>query len=367
MSSAWVVVLSTCVSLHAADTQKFAVPETDDPAVLLNFIETTEKLPVPRTSREAAMDFVRDSRTAMLTAAEKILTLKPDDETRDVALQAKLQALSYLAQIPSPPDTAALDKFAAELREMKQDALAERAEIFSLSVLASGLGRVDNEQRIGLLDRIKAALAAGPKDRQHAGVAFQTAQMLEQIGDTALAAKAFAEFAESFAKSDDKDIARVAEQMAGAGRRLGLMGTAFTQFSGKSLAGPEFNLSQFKNKVVLVDFWATWCGPCVAELPNVKAAYRQYHDKGFEVVGISLDDDRAALEKFVAENSIPWPNILSTDTQPAGSDVTLPDYYGVMAIPTVILIGKDGKVVSLNARGEALQRQLAALLGDQPE
>ena len=71
--------------------------------------------------------------------------------------------------------------------------------------------------------------------------------------------------------------------------------------------GHEVDLAQMRGKVVLIDFWATWCGPCVAELPNVLKAYEKLHPKGFEIVGISLDSDRAKLETFIKEKNMTWP------------------------------------------------------------
>jgi thiol-disulfide isomerase/thioredoxin len=113
-----------------------------------------------------------------------------------------------------------------------------------------------------------------------------------------------------------------------------------------------------------VDFWATWCGPCVAEMPNVKKAYDRYHAKGFEVVGVSLDSEQAPLDEFVKENKIPWVQVFH---KPVASDDNwqnpLAKKYNVTGIPAMFLIGKDGKVVSRNVRGEALEKALARLLG----
>ncbi|HET6880531.1 MAG TPA: TlpA disulfide reductase family protein, partial [Pirellulales bacterium] len=101
-----------------------------------------------------------------------------------------------------------------------------------------------------------------------------------------------------------------------------------------------------------------WCGPCVAEVPNVKSLYAKYHDRGFDVVGISLDRDRAALDKFLVEKEIPW-----TTLHEAGGTHPAATHYGVNAIPTMLLVGRDGKVVSIRARGEELTRLLADLIG----
>ncbi|HZY86294.1 MAG TPA: TlpA disulfide reductase family protein, partial [Gemmataceae bacterium] len=76
-----------------------------------------------------------------------------------------------------------------------------------------------------------------------------------------------------------------------------------------SVDGRAVDLSKLRGKVVLVDFWATWCGPCVAELPNVRAVYDRYHAQGFEVVGISLDHSRDKLAEYVKEKQVPWPQV----------------------------------------------------------
>jgi len=111
--------------------------------------------------------------------------------------------------------------------------------------------------------------------------------------------------------------------------------------------------------VVLVDFWATWCGPCVGELPNVLAAYKKYHDKGFEIVGISLDEDQGKLEGFTAAKGMTWRQYFDG----TGWDNKLAKRYGVTAIPATYLLDRDGKIAAKNLRGPALETELARLLG----
>jgi|TARA_B110000116_G_scaffold144522_1_gene125315 thiol-disulfide isomerase/thioredoxin len=128
-----------------------------------------------------------------------------------------------------------------------------------------------------------------------------------------------------------------------------------------SLAGKEIDLADMKGKVVLIDFWATWCGPCIAELPNVRKAYEDYHDKGFEIIGISLDKakDEAKLKSFVKDENMPWPQAFDGK----GWDTDLAQQYGISSIPATFLVGKDGKIVSSNLRGPALSSAVKKELG----
>ena len=135
-------------------------------------------------------------------------------------------------------------------------------------------------------------------------------------------------------------------------------GAAFPDFDAKDVAGAPLSIGKYKGKVVLVDFWATWCGPCVAELPNVIAAYSKYHDKGFEIVGISLDETEDKLKKFVAEKKMPWQQYFDGK----GWESDLGRKYGVNSIPATYLLDRDGKIVAKDLRGPALEKQLEQLL-----
>ncbi|MEC8691088.1 MAG: TlpA disulfide reductase family protein [Verrucomicrobiota bacterium] len=127
------------------------------------------------------------------------------------------------------------------------------------------------------------------------------------------------------------------------------------------LDGKETDLAKMKGKVVLIDFLATWCGPCIAELPNVLKAYEEYNDKGFEIIGISLDNakDEDKLRTFVKDKKMTWPHAF--DGQ--GWRNSLAKKFGISSIPATFLIGKDGKVVSTNLRGPALSKAVKKELG----
>jgi thiol-disulfide isomerase/thioredoxin len=208
-----------------------------------------------------------------------------------------------------------------------------------------------------MLDEVIAHLKQHGVREPEASVAYGISQALEELGDTKSAARAYLAFGELVKTSDDERIRELESAFSGPGRRLAMVGSEMEVF-GKTLAGEDFDFSKYKGKVVLVDFWATWCGPCVAELPNVKEAYAKYHDKGFDVIGVSLDERRVALDDFLEKNEIPW-----TQLHEEGGPNKLAAHYGVNAIPFMALVGRDGKVISIEARGRDLHRELEKLFG----
>ena len=127
----------------------------------------------------------------------------------------------------------------------------------------------------------------------------------------------------------------------------------FAQYLGKplpikftALDGREVDLAAMKGKVILIDFWATGCGPCCAEIPNMKAVYDKFHDQGFEIVGISFDTEKSKLERLIKKMEMPWPQYFDGKN----SENQYQEQYEIYAIPTMWLIGKDGNVADLNAR-----------------
>lgn len=132
-----------------------------------------------------------------------------------------------------------------------------------------------------------------------------------------------------------------------------------TAFSAKGLDGKTISLEGYKGKVVLLDFWATWCGPCVQALPELQATYNKYHAQGLEVVGISFDEDKSALTSFIKTRKMAWPQIFDGK----GWGTAVGGLYKVRAIPFVLLVGKDGRIAAINPRDNlegAVKKALAA-------
>ncbi len=136
------------------------------------------------------------------------------------------------------------------------------------------------------------------------------------------------------------------------------------EIAGPTLDGKQLDLADYRGKVVLVDFWATWCPPCVAELPNLKATYDRYHAKGFDVVAVSLDTKRDILTRFVQARNLPWPQIFFPDQEKPEFKNPLAERYGVQYIPHTLLVGKDGKLLETGLRGEQVEHAVAQALGE---
>ncbi len=137
-----------------------------------------------------------------------------------------------------------------------------------------------------------------------------------------------------------------------------LIGNVVPDFAAIDLDGKPISLEQYRGKVVLLDFWAVWCVPGTAEMPNVKKVYDTYKDEGFDIIGINLDFDEKRLRDYIKENDIPWRQVFSGKIM----DNPIVLHYDIRSIPTQWLIDKDGRLISHRARGETLKNMVIEAL-----
>ena len=350
--------------VEESNDEFFPLPEDlKTPEECFKFIEEIADTEPADESEEAMIALQRKLARSVVPASDKALSLGPNDKEAMQAYFFKLQALGLLNELKEPGTAKRFDEAIAAARDdSRPDVQAVGMKFF----VESGFSKwpVSSEQeKTALMAEIVKFLQQGQPNISQLRTLLTVVQFLEAMQEEQFTKPVLDDLIPHFQASDDETILEVVKKLEGMTRRLNLPGNNI-QLSGTLLDGSEFDWKSYRGKVVLVDFWATWCQPCRQEVPNVLKLYKAYHEKGFDVVGISLDESREQAESYIKQYDIPWPNLFSEKEEEHGWDHPLAVYYGITGIPRAILVDRDGTVISLQARGELLARGLRKLLGE---
>lgn len=290
------------------------------------------------------------------------------DSTESASLEATAGDLQNTASVSgSVHSTALYDLFAASRRhdtgkqELVQRVNADRSD----SAALAGINRMNEEfyawcKAYALQHKASpVALAAVSRLNIQSDMdVFR--EVRDALAATIPNSEYFISFRDQVGRMEQQMAAMKAqeEQMARLDNLIPV-GSEAPDFSQATPEGRPLSLSSLRGKVVLIDFWASWCKPCRMEMPNVKRVYDQYKARGFEVLGVSLDRDKGAWTQAIAQDGLPWKHV---------SDLgfwnnAAAQQYGVSSIPYTVLVDRDGKVLGKNLRGPALEAKLAEIFG----
>jgi thiol-disulfide isomerase/thioredoxin len=307
-------------------------------------------------SDQAVAEFQRKNGELAAKAAEKVKEFYTKYPSHEMAGEARDREVYLLGVAVQLGNTNVMQKLVAlEAEKLKDPKLSEEERI---------------QLRVGQLQRLMAGTATGDPSTALAELEKGARALIKDFPQRPELAGLMVSVADAWVNSGKPEKARaVAQDLVGDAfpaevqesakallRRLDRVGKPIDiKFS--AVDGREVDLQSMKGKVVLIDFWATWCGPCMAELPNVKAAYEKLHAKGFEIIGISVDRERDALEKVVSDRKIAWPQYF----EEGGNKFA--EKFEIVPIPTMWLVDKKGNLRDLNARGE-LPEKVEKLLAE---
>ena len=294
---------------------------------------------------------------AVSEAADRVLAATKSDKLQVIAILGKCAILHERASLG---DKKADTKLVAFLQTIKQDKREKVVQEVQFLLIERKLIEVDElplEQVTALLAEVKQYLANQKLNGRHLRLASSIVHAINRLEDDKQREGYFTDFGAIFSKSLDKQLAQYGKKLSRKPSQSSsdLVGKPL-ELTGTTALGTEFDWKQYRGKVVLVDFWATWCAPCRREMPHVKALYEKYKAKGFDIVAVSLDRDLDALAQYLKENNIAWTNLAGDETQ------QLAKKYGVRGIPTMMLIDQTGKIIDVSNNVAKLAPQVEPLL-----
>ena len=345
--------------------EAFAAPENADAAQLLEFMKRLAKPGHDFESREAAERYSRQAAKGIIDSAERLLEGASEDQQKVVAVEMKLRSLRLLEGLEDPSARGGARLYLKELRQSQVPALAFAGLRLQVSDRLSQWRTLPASDKSATLQALADAVEESDPSVEQVRLLTMVADVL---GDTRERKRVLAVIEpmlprlEAVAEASEEGAQKVAA-LEGVLRRLQLPGNPI-EVEGDLLTGGPVDWASYRGKVVLIDYWATWCGPCNAELPNVRRLHEKYADRGFTVLGVSVDDDKQRVKQFLDRHSVDWPTLFGHRENARGWKHPMVDKYGVFDLPRAILVDRDGHVVSMNARGARLTAELEKLFGD---
>ena len=343
---------------RAQDPSTFATAD----ALWAHVLELRKEPATQPTSREETVKMVQEWFTSQRAAAEAFIVRYPGDRRRWEAKMIVLQTALQLARLPGADEAA---KMSTDIVLKELEAIAAAADapedtrgeaVFIQTMMKmEHLDPTKPETIDGMLTAGDAYLAKYGAHR----FAPQIRQMQLRVASE-FPTPATEAFLQKLIAGTEPDLAEKAREVVARREQMRALMSKPLELKFTAADGRAVDLAALRGKVVLLDFWASWCGPCMAEMPSVVATYRKLHDQGFEIVGISLDEDRAAMEAALKKHEMPWPQMF--DGQSWRNETVA--RFGVREIPSAWLLDRTGMVRGSGAMGRALTTAVEELLAE---
>lgn len=376
-----ILFVGICVFLLGENAEKF-----DSALISYALEQQTSDAPTPEAETKAKEDALKKALNDFLAIEPPVLTQSSFDAQQRKALESTLEDSKTLMELTSDPE---VRLWAAELRLRAllahtwikvPDSFSQLRELNTLASLLKSTGKHEALVRqveyrillfsIGMINtekedapnpfKVKAAVKnyinENPKQLETLSKPMVQAAKNYGIRNKDFTLETLQEFSELYMRTGFLNDREEAANLAKVLKRFEMIGSPMP-IKANDLQNEPLSMHNYRNKIVLIDFYAAWCAPCVADLPKLQGLYAKYHSKGFEIIGISADKSREDALGFARKNRIPWKIIFDASATPQ-----LSQQYGISEYPTMTLIGRNGKVIATDFTIGALEKELEKLM-----
>ena len=300
---------------------------------------------------------------AVLEASQRLLAMDASDKFHLIAAETACSVLHEQAGLGNDELDQLLIRFVATLKEDPRKPIQAIVQFHQVERRILEVDELEWKDIETILNETHAYLNAETLQERHLRMAVAVVHAINQSDEFEVRAEQYQRFGKLFSGSEFKRLANYGKSIV----KAASSGPAASDLVGKELKitgltdfGQPIDWKSYRGKVVLIDFWATWCGPCRAEIPNIKALYEELPRDVFDVVAINLDREEGALATFLKEHPLPWSNVIGKDA------FGIAEAYNIAALPTMMVIGPDGKILAVGHRVATLKPVIATAIKGLP-
>ena len=300
---------------------------------------------------------------AVLNASKRLLAMDASDRFHIIAAETACAVLHEQAGLGNDKMDELLASFVESLKEDERDKIKTLVRFHQMERRMLNVDDLEWGEISGILNDTHDYLANETLQKKHLRIAVAVVHAINQSDEFEVRAEQYQRFGKLFTGSESKRLANYGKSII----KAASSGPGASELVGKDMEiagltdfGQPIEWNSYRGKVVLVDFWATWCGPCRAEIPNIKAIHKELGRDVFDVVAINLDREEDALATFLKNNPLPWTNVIGKDATSVAAK------YSIAALPTMMAIGPDGKILAVAHRVEELKPVISKAIKELP-